>query len=67
MRETRLSGSEGGAFEFNRLSLPLSFDWVAHTWIVCMRDRRFHLRLMIFGPFGTLLLCQELPKGTLVG
>ena len=33
MRETRLSGSEGGGFEFNRFSLPLSFDWVAHTWI----------------------------------
>ena len=24
MRETRLSGSEGGGFEFNRFSLPLS-------------------------------------------
>ena len=24
MREIRLSGSEGGGFEFNRLSLPLS-------------------------------------------
>ena len=23
MRETRLSGSEGGRFEFNRFSLPL--------------------------------------------
>jgi hypothetical protein len=25
MREIRLSGSEGGGFEFNRFSLPLSF------------------------------------------
>ena len=25
MRETRLSGSEGGGTEFNRFSLPLSF------------------------------------------
>jgi len=26
MRETRLSGSEGGRFEFNRFSLPLLLD-----------------------------------------
>ena len=26
MREIRLSGSEGGGFEFNRLSLPLSSE-----------------------------------------
>ena len=27
MREIRLSGSEGGGFECNRFSLPLSFPW----------------------------------------
>jgi hypothetical protein len=48
MRETRLSGSEGGGTEFNRFSLPLShsgptlrppaftitFTWAAWTRIV---------------------------------
>ena len=48
MREIRLSGSEGGGFELNRLSLPLSKPLHAFLFTVASRS--------LMGIFGECLL-----------
>jgi hypothetical protein len=41
MREIRLSGSEGGGLEFNRISLPLSKAGSAQVRVFCVPVRLF--------------------------